>query len=265
MIGFGIGPVSRLKLVGGGGGGGGSFSPASLFASGEQGFWYDLSDLSAVKDLGGEPIFDGAKIGTLVDKSGRTIDASGGPSAPTYRAGGGKPYAEFNGSSTFLSTNSLTPSSGFVQVFAAIMKSSDTAVGTVVGWTNNTAANSNVFHLKAPRVVSAPGYGFQSKGSLAVDAAVDTGFGTGVGRVVTGLGSLTSPYSKLRVGGAEQANVTTAQNGTTYVGPQVAYIGAQGSSSEFFNGRLYGLIVRFGPELTTQQISDTEAWLAAKM
>lgn len=31
--------------------GGGMFSPASLFAAGEQGGWYDPSDLSSIKGL----------------------------------------------------------------------------------------------------------------------------------------------------------------------------------------------------------------------
>jgi len=31
----------------------------------------------------------------------------------------------------------------------------------------------------------------------------------------------------------------------------------------FFNRRLYGLILRFGPNLTSQNLTDAEAWMAA--
>lgn len=42
------------------------------------------------------------------------------------------------------------------------------------------------------------------------------------------------------------------------------YIGMRGGTLLPFNGRLYGLITRFGPNLTADQISQTERWMAQK-
>ena len=248
-------------------GGGGSFDPLSLFAAGEQGFWLDPSDAATLAVLFDQPLVNGAVISDMADKSGRGNSFIANiMNGPSY-TGGAKPYLTFDGVNDGLGTDgSITPTSGFVQVFAAVMKNSDAAVGTVVEWGASTASGTSCFHLKAPRGGSAPGYAFRSKGTVTADAAVDAGYGTGVGRVITGLGSLATPYSKLRINGTEVANVTTAQTGTpNYNGPSTCYVGSRGHSSEFFNGRLYGLLVRFGPALTAQQISDMETWLASKM
>jgi hypothetical protein len=42
------------------------------------------------------------------------------------------------------------------------------------------------------------------------------------------------------------------------------YLGRRGGSSLPFNGRLYSLIVRFGANLTTGQITSTESWVNGK-
>lgn len=57
---------------------GGSFSPASLFANGEQGGWYDPSDLSTLfqSSVGGVPALPGDPVGLVLDKSGNGINLS---------------------------------------------------------------------------------------------------------------------------------------------------------------------------------------------
>jgi hypothetical protein len=42
------------------------------------------------------------------------------------------------------------------------------------------------------------------------------------------------------------------------------YIGRRGGASFPFNGNLFGLITRFGANLSPAQITATEAWLAPK-
>jgi hypothetical protein len=42
------------------------------------------------------------------------------------------------------------------------------------------------------------------------------------------------------------------------------YIGRRGGTTLPFNGQMYGLITRFGANLTTTAISRTESWLNNK-
>ena len=69
--------------------GGASSSPASLFAGGEPGVWYDPSDLSTLfqDNLGATPVTAPAQtVGKILDKSGRGNHATQATLAqrPTY-------------------------------------------------------------------------------------------------------------------------------------------------------------------------------------
>lgn len=78
--------MTRLLL-----GGGGGFSPSALFASGEQGAWYDPSDLTTLfQDSAGTTPVTAVEqpVGRILDKSGRGNHAfqSTSASRPTLRA-----------------------------------------------------------------------------------------------------------------------------------------------------------------------------------
>jgi hypothetical protein len=46
---------------------------------------------------------------------------------------------------------------------------------------------------------------------------------------------------------------------------QNVLLGAAPGPTAFINARIYGLVLRLGPNLTSTQITDTEAWLQALM
>jgi hypothetical protein len=78
------------------------FSPRALFANGEQGAWYDPSDLGTLfQDVAGTlPAVLGGPVGRINDKSGRGNHAGQGGAAlrPTLRQdGNGRYYLEFDG------------------------------------------------------------------------------------------------------------------------------------------------------------------------
>lgn len=94
-------------------GGGPAYDPASLFANGEQGAWYDPSDLSTVfQDAAGTTPVTGAgqPVRRMLDKSGRGnhVTAPNDASRPILRTAGGLWWLEGDGFDDHLSTGLLT-------------------------------------------------------------------------------------------------------------------------------------------------------------
>lgn len=93
-IGLGLGLTMRR-------GGGATFNPATLFAAGEVGAWYDPSDLSTMfQDSAGTiPAVVNQPVGRINDKSGNARHAVQATTAakPVLRLVGGKYYLEFDG------------------------------------------------------------------------------------------------------------------------------------------------------------------------
>ena len=84
------------------------FSPGDLFANGEQGAWYDPSDLNTLfQDAAGTiPVTaDGDPVGLMLDKSGNDNHASQSTTAakPVYRTDGSKRWIELDGVDDHLS------------------------------------------------------------------------------------------------------------------------------------------------------------------
>lgn len=70
-----------------------------------------------------------------------------------------------------------------------------------------------------------------------------------------------------RINGAAPATSTGLANANAGSGnftDQVLYVGARTASTLGFNGRLYGLVVRFGPTLSANELAALEAYLAEK-
>ena len=86
------------------------FDPASLFANGEQGAFYDPSDLSTLfqDDAGTTPVTEpGQTVGLMLDKSGNDNHATQptAESRPVYQAGGGLHWLEFDGVDDIITTD----------------------------------------------------------------------------------------------------------------------------------------------------------------
>ena len=86
-----------------------AWSPAQLFVNGEQGAWYDPSDLSTLfQDVAGTiPVTaDGQPVGLMLDKSGNNNNASQATATarPIYRTDGTYHWLQFDGVDDVLST-----------------------------------------------------------------------------------------------------------------------------------------------------------------
>jgi hypothetical protein len=268
----GFGVIGSVFPGAGGGGGGGGFSPLELFASGEQGGWYDPSDISTLfKDTAGtDPVTAvGDVVARINDKSGRANHATQGTlaSRPIYRIdGGGRPYLELDGFNDGLATGIIAPGVDKAQMFVGLYKATDAA--TILLELGDAVSNIGMFYfLSGPDSggqYSAFGRGIASPGPTLIavwtpgDVAPDTA-------VLTATHDIAGDLSTIRrnaVAGTSGAGDKGAGN----FRDDVLYIGARaGGAALPFNGRMYGVIVRFSAaNLSTDEITATETWLANK-
>lgn len=245
---------------------GGSFTPLSLFSAGEQGFYYDPSDFSTLfQDTAGTvPVTAvGQSVARINDKSGRGNHAtqSNASQQPILRQNGSLYYLEFDGTDDFLVTGTITPGVDKVQVFAGVRKLSDAASAVLLESSVSIGSNNGSISLWAP-VSASPTYRWFTKGTVEANAAA-SGFAAPVTNVLTGIGDISGDFAQLRINGAVTGTSTTNQGTGNFLAYPL-YIGRRSGTSLPFNGHIYSLIGRFGPNLTTAQIEAVERWVANK-
>ena len=172
-------------------------------------------------------------------------------------------YLLFDGSDDFLVTGTITPGTDKAQVFAGVRKLSDAATGLLVESSPTIAANNGAILMSAP-FGAAANYDFQSKGTAFASAVSLNNFASPITNVVTGLSDISGDSVLLRVNGTQVAADTSTDQGTGNYLAYPLYIGRRGGTSLPYNGRLYGLVTRFGANLTDSQITQTENWMAGK-
>jgi hypothetical protein len=176
---------------------------------------------------------------------------------PTYQTAGGLHYLAFDGVDDAMATGTITPGVDKAQVFAGVRKLSDAATGIAV----ETGTSAGTLSLAAPVASSSPDYFFASRGSVTRDVR-PTSFAAPNTAVLTAVGDISGDVCRLRVNRAITENLL--DQGTGNFSAAALNIGARNQSSLFFNGNIYGLILRFGANLTDAQIASTEAYLATR-
>lgn len=169
-------------------------------------------------------------------------------------------YLGFDGVDDALVTSTITPGTDKVQVFAGVRKLSDAATGVLVETSADSGTNAGSFQIRAPSG-AASNYLMGPRGATAQALGTYSPYVAPVSNVLALIADL-SGSTFGRINGASNTIV-----GATGGGNFLAYainIGARAGTSLFFNGRLYGLIGRFGPNLSAGQIANTESWLNAK-
>ena len=169
-------------------------------------------------------------------------------------------YLRFDGTDDSMVTNTITPAIDKAQVFAGVRKLSD-AAAAVVAEMGTTGTQNGVFTLTAP--LSGANYYFNSRGTGDGQAISATSFSAPITNVLTGLGDISGDRSTLRVNGTQAAQSTADQGTGDYLAYPL-YIGRRGGTTLPFNGQIYSMIVRFGANLTTGQITSTETYVAGK-
>jgi hypothetical protein len=240
------------------------FSPSSLFAAGEQGVWYDPSDLSTLyQDAAGTTPVTAVEqpVGRMLDKSGRGNHATQttSTSRPVLKQdAGGQYYLKFDGVDDSMVTNSIDfTATDKMTVFAGVRK-----LGSSSGFIAELSANSQTIpgSMYLQQFTDTKYY-FRSHGTIAVQVG-SPAYASPLTHVLTGRGDISGDSVTLRVNGAQVAQ-STADQGTGKYGNYPIYIGRRGGTEGPFNGHIYGLIVR-GAATTATRIAQTERWVNKK-
>lgn len=244
------------------------FNPASLFRNDESGIWLDPSDLSTLyqeRTGATTPATIGDPVGTVLDKSGNDNHATAPSDAarPTLQqTAEGFYYLSFDGVDDALVTPTITPGTDKVQVFAGLRKLSDVAAGVVLETSATHNSNNGSILVTAPESLGGGGdFRFKSRGTTSVqNRRISL---APVTHVLSGISDISASLNRFRIDGVLNGDETGSQ-GTGGFLAYPAYIGSRAGTSLFFNGHIYGLIARFGPNLDTQTIERVEKYVARK-
>ena len=247
--------------------GGGGYSPVSLFASGEVGdAWIPEREFCYTKTVGG--IYE--NVTTTGDETARitgmvnniNADQDTVSKRPAYSEGSGLSWLAFDGVDDAMATGTITPGVDKVQAFVGLRKESDTTLAILL---ELGSQSGNVFFLAAPRTSGVGNYSFRTSGSAVHDAiTLGSSYDAPISNIITGLGDISGDVSRIRVNGSQVAEVLTDQ-GTGLYADSPLYLGARVGNLFEYNGNMYGLITRFGPNLTDDQIADTETYMAGRV
>lgn len=222
-----------------------------LFANGEQGFYYDPSDLSTLYQdaVGTVPVTGvGQPVGLIRDKSGRNNHAYQTTSAsrPILRKNAvtGANYLEFDGSDDFLQTNNIDfTATDKVRLFAGVRKLSDAATSMVCELSDSADSNKKAFVLFAPAANGNNHYNFRSYGTAGsltgTPNVVD--FPAPHSAVLRAIGEISTKTCELLINGGSKTFTSVSQGAGNY-GNYPLYIGRRGGTSLPFSGHLYSLI-----------------------
>jgi len=225
------------------------FSPRSLFASGEQGAWYDPSDLSTMfqDSAGTTPVTaDGQPVGKILDKSGRGNHASQATAAsrPLYRTDGTYHWLQFDGVDDQLSSSTFSSNivDGVTNVLGISMPSFVNYRVSYDGSGNDSMQLFNNGTSGAQRLWAG------GIGSISFSTLV-----SGSKYVLTNVFNLTNGFARTN---QVQIATTTGAVDTTSI-----RIGGKASNYNALN--LFSFINRV-QQLSTTEITQTEAWVNGK-
>lgn len=173
-------------------------------------------------------------------------------------------YLSFDGTDDFMVTNTITPGTGTAQMFAGVRKLTDVAAGIIAETTTDAGQQAGI-------VMAA---------SNVAGGANNLSWGGGANSLLEAYRTYTAPDSRvfaLLLSGTAAPRISSRLNGSAVSANSSAgaaltenfaasplYIGRRAGTSLPFNGHLYGLIVRFGANLPTAQITQTERMLSRR-
>lgn len=254
-----------------------TFTPSSLFSSGEKGFWLDASDFTTMfQDTAGTlPVTAiGQSVKLIRDKSGNGNHFTQANNAPTLQKDAiGNYYLDFNGTSQFLTrtgdaalrigTNSISycigakynTVSGFSVIQSPISRS---FAGSLPGryWNGLEPATNQHSTYQAGASVS------QASASTKPTAIT----------VISGLINRNTGTNLLRFDGTQVGSASFASDSATnYTNDLPTRLGAYNSTnsaagdsgSNFFNGRIYQAVVVYR-NLSSGELISLEDYISSK-
>jgi hypothetical protein len=256
------------------GGGAPAFDPATLFASGEVGAWYDPSDISTLfqDSAGATPVTaSGQSVGRINSKGGGAHHLTAtGTARPVYQVdGSGFPYLQGNGTTSRMATSAGVNLTAATRLFCSFAVRVE-GTGNQVIFANDSAGTSRLRLIYLSGASPKPMVGLATSGgdtNISVSAKgsapyivvnsmlLDSSAGTSNGRVV------------LRQDGIvpiQTVDAAGAAGGAFSAQPFVLFSNSATVDLFNFNGRFYGGVVRAAITDDTQA-REVEDYLAAKM
>ena len=229
---------------------------ATWSAAGTESIYIWGADLRPTNQGVGLPVYQ--RVGAAVAGASTTVGNA------DYNANGFPVYLSFDGAATSLASSSIAFSGNKMSAFAGMRKLNTTAATQIaIELSASLASNNGSFLIPTIGSGTTDSYRFISKGTASGTATTTpTAYNAPDTRIVTGLGDISAPSASLRLNGSLIQTDTTSQ-GTGNYGNYPIYVGARGGSSLYWNGYLYGLIVR-GASSTANQITGAENWLNQK-
>lgn len=250
-------------------GSGGGFNPLTLFAAGEQGGWWDPSDLTTMfQDSAGTTPVTAANqpVGLIRDKSGKGNHRTQATAAsrPTLQVDSTGFYLLYDGVDDFMATAAAVDFSAVnkVTVFAGVYKASDTSAGIVVELTTDYNVNNGAFGILAPNGNGNASYAFFSRGTTLVGMGTSLTYAAPIGNVITGIGDISTPTCAIRASGT--AFTLAGSQGTGNYANASIYFGRRAGTSLPFSGRDYGSII-LGRAATVGEIAQAERYIGSRM
>ena len=249
----------------------GGFSPASLFAGGTEGAWYDPSDLSTLfqDSAGTTPVTaSGQPVGKMLDKSGNGNHATQAISAkrPIYTEGSGLAWLAFDGVGDTMATAAIDfTGTDKMSVFAAIYKPSDSGQKIICELTRRST-NQGAFSLFTGDTNTSRRFAWSTADPQAfIGTANFAGAVTAVQSVLfdrAGATTLTQIFPRVNGAIPTLTEVVNANPEGSFAN-DVLNTGSRNGAQDFFHGNMYGLIVR-GAASTAAEVASTEVYLATK-
>jgi len=172
-------------------------------------------------------------------------------------------YLRFDGVDDALQTGNIDfTGTDKMTVWAGVTKLSDAANALVYEFSSTESLNVGSFSMWAPTNLGAVPLGATAKGATSRSVAATSGFSGVASGVVVQDTSLSAPRNALRLNGATLSTETTALGGS--FGNYPLYIGARAGDDLYFNGRLYGLVLRAG-DMPQATLEATELYMKQKM
>lgn len=236
-----------------------------LFGASEPGAWYDPSDMSTLfQDSAGTVPVTAVEqpVGRILDKSGRGNHATQATTTkrPTLKQdANGCYYLRFDGVDDAMVTVGNVDLSGTdkMTVWAGVTKLSDAAPGYVV---NHNGIGAGSFRITAPAGADSQTYQFGAGGSTVASPAI---FGVAAPHtaVLSAAADIAGNLARIKINNASNSGTGL---GTGSFSNVPLSIGSRSDGIQFFNGRLYSLIVR-GAQTPLSQLEATELYIKQKM
>ena len=168
------------------------------------------------------------------------------------------PYILFDGADDGYVTPTITPGTDKVQLFAGVRRNTE-HTGMITEFSPTTDTNNGGLHLAivTPNTRQAASRGTIGRTATSVGAAAPQT------EVLSTISDIPADIVTLRSNGVA-VNTNAFDQGTGNYLAYPLFVGRRGGTTLPFNGRLYQLAVRFGPNLDTSRIEQVERFVAQK-